>query len=124
MDAATLAQLKKSLEAERDRLVAELQSFAKPAEGVRGDWDAEYPKFETSESGSHASLEEKGDEVEEYEMRLAAEHSLESRLLEVTQALERMGKGTYGVCTKCRKPMQLERLRANPAAEFDVEHAK
>ncbi|QQG45758.1 MAG: TraR/DksA C4-type zinc finger protein [Candidatus Sungiibacteriota bacterium] len=80
------------------------------------------PQFETGEYGGHASLEEEADEVEEYETRLGAEHSLESRLLEVTKALERIQKGTYGICIKCGKEIPVERLRANPAAEADLEH--
>lgn len=122
MDRALLDELKKTLEQEHDKLVAELKSFAKPDPKMAGDWDSELPQFETGESGSHASLEEEADEVEEYETRLATEHSLESRLLEVNKALERMSAGNYGKCGKCKKEISQERLRANPAAEFDIEH--
>lgn len=123
MDRGVIAQLKAALEKEHDKLVAELKSFAKPDPRMTGDWDSEMPQFEPKEYGSHASLEEEADEVEEYEARLATEHSLESRLLEVNKALERMNKGTYGRCLKCNREIYLERLRANPAAEFDIEHS-
>jgi len=122
MDQPTLGQLKKSLEEERDRLVAELKSFAEPASRTAGDWNAQYPKFEVVETGSHAARDEEADEVEEYEMRLAAEGSLETRLLQVNRALERTRAGSFGLCAKCRKPISPERLAANPAAEFDMEH--
>ncbi len=123
MDQATLQQLKTALETERNRLIAELKTFARPNTRVAGDWNAEFPHFEEAESGSHAARDEEADEVEEYEMRLAAENSLETRLLEVNRAMERLAFNTFGLCAKCRKPISAERLQANPAAEFDMEHS-
>lgn len=123
MDNTLLQELKTALEKERATIITELQSFAKKDPAMPGDWDAVYPKFETSESGSHAARDEEADEVEEYESLLAAEHSLESRLLEITQALDRMKQGIYGICSRCKKPIPRERLTANPAAAFDIEHS-
>ena len=123
MDAATLRELKSSLEKEHDKVVEELKSVATKDPKMKGDWDAKYPQFESQEYGSRSGLDEEADEVEEYEARLAAEQSLESRLLEITRALERIQKGTHGICKKCAKEISLERLRANPAAEFCMEHA-
>ncbi|MBI2640846.1 MAG: TraR/DksA C4-type zinc finger protein [Candidatus Sungbacteria bacterium] len=123
MEQAFLEELRHALEQERDKLAAELKSFARPDPKMAGDWDSQMPQFEPAEHGSHSSLEEEADEVEEYETRLATEHSLESRLLQVNQALTRMNAGTYGKCAKCGKEISPERLRANPAAEFDMEHS-
>ena len=69
-----------------------------------------------------ASTDEMADEIEEYETVLEAEHTLESRLLAVNLALERIGNNAYGFCKTCKKEIPTERLRANPAAEFDMEH--
>lgn len=123
MDSPTLNELKSLLEQEHDKLVAELKSFATADPKMAGDWDSQMPQFEPVEHGSHSSLEEEADEVEEYETRLATEHSLESRLLEVNKALERMSAGTYGKCGKCGKEIAEERLHANPAAEFCITHS-
>lgn len=114
-------ELRATLQKEHDILVDELKSIANRDPNVKGGWVTQYPQFEQSEFGSHSALEEEADEVEEYESRLGAEHSLESRLLEVNRALERINKGIFGACSKCRKPITEERLRANPAAEFHVE---
>ena len=122
MQPIILDELKRALTAEHDRLVAELKNIARPHPGVAGEWDAQFPKFEPVESGSHAAQEEEADEVEEYETRLAAEGSLETRLLEVNRALERIALGNYGTCPTCKKPIPLDRLRANPAAEHDIAH--
>lgn len=112
MDETIKQELKKALEEEHNLLVSELKSIAKPDAKISGDWDANFPR-----------LEEEQDEVEEYEVRLEAEHSLESRLLEVNKSLERMKTGEYGKCRVCKKEIPLERLRANPAADTHIEHA-
>lgn len=124
MQEIILTELKKSLEEERERLITDLKTIARPHPGVAGEWDTKFPKFEPTEGGSHTSEEEEADEVEEYEARLAAEGSLETRLLAINQALERMARGVYGKCATCGQPIPLDRLRANPAAAYDIVHEK
>lgn len=122
MDQQIVNELKEVLEKEREQLVSELKSVARPNPTISGDWNAKFPAFTVDESGTHTQREEEADEVEEYEMRLAAEHSLESRLLEVNRALDRISSGKYGICKICKKEIGLDRLRANPAAEMHIEH--
>ncbi|MFY9462774.1 MAG: TraR/DksA C4-type zinc finger protein [Candidatus Sungiibacteriota bacterium] len=122
MQPIILEELKNALTNEHNRLVAELKGIAQPNPKIAGDWNAQFPKFESTETGSHAAQEEEADEVEEYEVRLAAEGSLETRLLQVNRALERIKIGGYGICAVCKKPIPLDRLRANPAAEYDIGH--
>ena len=124
MDTTILQELAAALAGEHDKLVSELKSFATEDPHMKGNWNARFPHFEIGETGSHASLEEEADEVEDYETRLEMEHTLESRLLEVNRALQRMQQGTYGICSTCKKEISLDRLRANPAAAFDIEHSR
>jgi len=51
---------------------------------------------------------------------LAIEHALELRLKEVEEALEKIKKndGSYGKCEQCQKEIELDRLKANPAAKI------
>ena len=124
MDQTHLNEFKNALEQERGRLVAELSSIAKPDPHIKGNWIAEFPQMETGETGSHSSRDEEEDEVEEYEVKLAAEHSLESRLLAITRALHRIETNRFGICPECGKEIPMERLTANPAAEFDIKHQR
>ena len=124
MNQTHLNEFKNALEQERGRLVAELSSIAKPDPHIKGNWIAEFPQMETGETGSHSSRDEEEDEVEEYEVKLAAEHSLESRLLAVTRALHRIEIKKFGICPECGKEIPMDRLTANPAAEFDIEHQR
>ena len=122
MDHQTLQQLHEHLRRERDRIFAELKEIATPNPAVAGEWDAIYPRFEVQKSGSEADRDDEEDGVEEYEERVGAKSSLASQLLEITHALQRIEDGTYGICKHCRNPISLERLRANPAAEYDMKH--
>ncbi len=122
MDSNLLKEFTRALESEKQKLTEELKLIAKPDPDMRGNWNATYPKFEPSELGSHSSLEQEQDEVEEYEVRLEEEHSLESRLLRVTNALARIAHGSYGKCAVCGKEISVARLRANPEAECDIQH--
>lgn len=117
-----LNELKSALEKERDELISELKSIAIKNPRAAEDWIAQFPKFEPEENASSSALEEEAEEIEEYEERLETEHSNESRLLEIAHALERIERGTYGKCKKCGADIPLERLRANPVAEYDIEH--
>lgn len=123
MDNQTATELKTALQNEHDRIVAELRPIAKEDPAQQGNWNSIFPRFEDVEYGSHSAEEGEADEVEEYEVRLAAEHSLESRLLEVNKAMERMRQNTYGRCTRCQSNIALDRLHANPAAEFCSNHS-
>ena len=42
--------------------------------------------------------------------------------MEIDAALEKMEKGTYGICEVCNKPIEEDRLEANPAAKTCKEH--
>jgi len=48
--------------------------------------------------------------------------SRQSQLIkEIDEALDRIKDGTYGLCTRCRKPLDEERLKAMPTAKYDAE---
>lgn len=44
-------------------------------------------------------------------------------LKQVKGALERVGKGTYGICEHCHAPINPARLQARPTARTCVQHA-
>lgn len=123
MEPEKIAPLKKSLEEEHARLTAELKTFATPDREIRGDWDTQFPAAsEPAATTSHSDEEERADFREEYETRIAQEQALELRLREVEAALERIERDGFGRCRTCGRAIPEERLAANPAAEYDIEH--
>jgi RNA polymerase-binding transcription factor DksA len=118
-------RIKTILLAEKKKLEGELSTFAKPDPAMKGDWDTVVPPSGSgggSANFSSSAQEELADVREEFESEVAQEQSLESRLVEVNRALERIADGSYGTCKTCGKPIAPERLEANPAAEYDIEH--
>lgn len=115
MDKDKLETSKQKLEVEKERLVNELKRFAKPDSNISGDWQTKMPEFDKERS--EEPNEENADQIEEFENLIALEHNLEARLQEVTQALEKIQKGKFGICEKCKKLIPEKRLGANPAAK-------
>ena len=122
MDEKLIRELKSELETEKERLEKELTSFAKKDPKIQGNWETQFPIVPTAAGMSHASQEEQADIREEYESELAQEQSLELRLKDVNGALQHIDQNIYGLCKTCGKPISEDRLRANPAAEYDILH--
>jgi DnaK suppressor protein len=117
MNKKLIAKLKEVLERERAAIEEQLKKIAKKDEKLPGDWDAVFPKYNGGESGG-AALEKAADEVEAYSTLLPIEHSLELRFKNIDLALEKIKKGTYGKCEKCKKEIPVNRLKASPESRF------
>lgn len=110
MDPKTLLELKEMLLKEKSELEENLLRIAKPIDKKEGD-------YETSFDDIGTDREDNATEVGEYTDNLSVEVTLEKRLQEIIDALSRMENGTYGFCENCNKEIDIERLRANPAAK-------
>jgi DnaK suppressor protein len=56
--------------------------------------------------------------MENDEILHAVDASAKSELRQIGYALERLDSGTYGLCERCGKPIDAERLRIVPYAVF------
>lgn len=73
-------------------------------------------------SGNH--LADDASELYEQTKNLAIKAHLESMLEQVEQAIRRIERGTYGVCDKCGRPIDPERLKVLPEATLCVPCAR
>ena len=105
-----LSDLRAQLEAERADLLAQLAEL-----GYGGD-AADALTYDANFADSSQVTAEKG-ETE----ALAA--TLQETLTAVDAALNRMDKGTYGLCERCQAPIAPARLEAMPSATRCIEHA-
>jgi len=111
MDKKIIEKLKEKLESQKKSLEDELKSFAKEDGNLKHNWTAKYPNREDGDK------DEEGDEVQEYDNLVSMEHNLELRLRDVSIALEKISaKGGYGICEKCGKEIEEDRLEAVPEA--------
>ncbi len=116
MNQKILNELQSALEQERTALTEELRTFAHPDKNVKGDWDANYQNLGDD-------WDENAQEVTEYATRLPMEHSLEIRLRDINDALEKIKNSTYGLCEKCGEAMDIERLKASSSARTCTQHS-
>ena len=58
------------------------------------------------------------DEVEELNNLLSLKSVWENNLYRIEQALERIKKGTYGICEEYGELIEIERLKIEPAAQI------
>ena len=73
---------------------------------------------ERREGSPFGKREEEATETLELEKRLNLENRLRQELARVEHALEKIEKGTYGLCDNCGQPIDPERLEALPQASL------
>ena len=108
MSDATLADIRASLEEERDKL---LQQLAALGEGPGGSL-----AFDQNFADSSQVTAERA-EVE------ALVGSLRESLADVEHALAKFEAGTFGLCEECGHAIAPARLEAKPGARYCIEHA-
>jgi DnaK suppressor protein len=113
MEEKTKKELEKKLKRKQRKLEEELKRFAKKEK----NWEVKFPKFNGGESGG-GILEKGADEIEEYNYLLSLAKSLKKSLAEVERALNKIKKGNFGICEKCKKEIELKRLKVQPEARF------
>ncbi|MEK7098575.1 MAG: hypothetical protein AAB908_01600 [Patescibacteria group bacterium] len=107
-----LQELRAALDGEKALLEEELAEHGKK---VGDDWTGVAAGFE----GNEAADEDEADKMEELGVNVALVEELERRYKEIRAALQRMDEGKYGL-TENGEAIDVERLRANPAATKNV----
>ena len=113
LDQATIKQIKKGLLERKSQILKDMNDIS----GQPGKENGSNVKF--PEYGDKS--DENAQEIGEYTTNLATEKVLESTLRDITNALDRIEKGTYGICRYCKKPIGKKRLLARPVASACVE---
>lgn len=106
------------LQAEKEALEVQLNRLGRRNPDVAGDWEALPSDFDVDT----ADDTELGDKIEEMEEQNAVQNQLENRLVDIVLALEKIEKGTYGICEVSGAEIELTRLEANPAARTCIAH--
>ena len=109
---------KKELEKELNLLEEELRSVGIRNPSNLEDWIAKQPE----ENISPADENEIADTIDDYENNTAILKDLEIRYNNVKLALDKIEKGTYGMCEVNNHPISEERLKAIPSARTCREH--
>src|SRR3990167_711616 len=94
-----LAEIKAKLLEEKERLENELPKFTKKNPHIADDFDATFPDYGNEE-------DDNAREVAQYTANKPLEMTLERTLRDVNKALERIEKGSYGICKYCQQPIE------------------
>jgi RNA polymerase-binding protein DksA len=109
MDKKIIEKIKKELLAKRKQVNEDLKSFTNNDEHEKDEHHAKFPNY-----GDKS--DENVQEIDEYTTNLATEKVLESTLRDIDNALDRIKKGSYGICKYCKKEIGEKRLLARPVA--------
>lgn len=108
---------KRALEEEKAKLESEMGGVGRRNLAVPGDWESV-----PSETGVEADLVDQADVIISSESNAAILADLEARYDTVIAALDRIEKGTYGVC-EAGDAIEEARLMADPAATTCASHS-
>jgi RNA polymerase-binding protein DksA len=106
MTATKFKKQHEQLEIERRRLSEELTQLETTASSTE----------ERREGSPFGKREEEATETLELEKRLTLENRVRQEIAAIEHALDKLEKGTYGLCDNCGQPIGPERLEALPQA--------
>ncbi|MCK4968351.1 MAG: hypothetical protein KAS12_04810, partial [Candidatus Aenigmarchaeota archaeon] len=101
LDKKTLDKIKKQLLEKREE--TEKQSSIISQQQGDQEYQAKFPNYGRAE-------EENAEEVASYDNALAMQRNLKNILDRINLALEKIRKGTYGICDHCGKKIVKKRL--------------
>lgn len=112
-----LDDLRVRLENERTQLQAQLSAIE----------EATFAGSQSDISGEVSFDDENADAgtfTFERERDLSIENNVRDLLAKIDRALTRMAEGTYGVCSRCGKPIEKMRLKALPYVDLCIKDAQ
>jgi DnaK suppressor protein len=122
--AGKTAYSQKELDELRERLVAEQAELQEQLATI------EEQSFATSQSdiSGEVSFDEEnadaGTFTFERERDLSIENNVRDLLRKIDRALARMDDGTYGICSRCGRPIEKARLKALPYVDLCLKDAQ
>jgi len=108
-DKKALAQIRKTLEEERDELLR------RDAELEQATFDATQSDM-TGEVGLDEDFADAGTATFDRERDLSIRNNIRDLVDQITRAINRIENGTYGECERCGRPIDAARLKALPHA--------
>lgn len=117
LDKDTIEQIKADLLKKKQEILAELNKISGVSGADKENGNNHRVKF--PEYGDKA--DENAQEIDEYSTNLATDKVLESTLRDIENTLDRIEKGSYGICKYCKQPIGKKRMLARPVASTCIE---
>lgn len=110
-------KIKENLEKEKDMLLGQLRDISKLNEETN-EWEAIPEERDSRESDQN----DMADRFEDFESRSIMVKVLEKRLNNVLIAIKGLNRESFGKCEVCKKNIEMDRMKANPAATTCKKH--
>ncbi len=110
MDKQLLESFTKQLEERKEALLGQLRSIGHQEisePGAEINFNADFPQY-------GESAEDNAVEVADYAKNISVERELEKELRDIEKSIKKMADGTYGICSHCNQPIEIERLKVRP----------
>lgn len=114
MDKKTLKEFKERLAKEKASLMKQLELIQRKPIGSQEESKADFPDYGDKEDENAA-------EVATFADNISIESDLRDNLKNVEHALRHIQEGKFGLCEKCGKEINVERLKIFPSATICVE---
>jgi len=109
LDKKIIAEIKKSLLAQKKQIIGDIDDISREDDHEADNMTAKFPEYGDKP-------DENVQEISDYSADVVTEKVLEKSLEDIDKALERIAKGTYGICKYCGNPIAEKRLLARPTA--------
>ncbi len=109
IDKETIKSIEKDLLIRKKRIIDDLQDISKRDSHESDNLGAKFPDYGDKP-------DENAQEISDYTTNMATEKVLEKTLADIDKALDRIAKGSYGICKYCGQPINEKRLLARPIA--------
>lgn len=122
--AGKIAHSKKELDDLRERLLAEQAELQEQLTTIE---EQSFASSQSDLSGEVSFDEENADAgtfTFERERDLSIENNVRDLMGKIDRALVRMDEGTYGICSRCGKPIEKARLKALPYVDLCIKDAQ
>lgn len=113
LDKKTIQDIEKQLIAQKKQIMADLGDLSREDNHETDDRTTKFPEYGDKP-------DENAQEISDYSTDLMAEKVLEKSLADIDKALDRIKKGSYGICKYCGQPIAKKRLLARPTANSCV----
>jgi RNA polymerase-binding protein DksA len=122
--AGKITHTKKELDDLRQRLHAERAELQDQLTTIE---ETQFANSQSDISGEVSFDEENADAgtfTFERERDLSIENNVRDLMGKIDRALARMDEGTYGICSRCGRPIEKARLKALPYADLCIKDAQ
>jgi RNA polymerase-binding protein DksA len=122
--AGKIAHSKKELDDLRERLLTEQAELQQQLTTIE---EQSFASSQSDLSGEVSFDEENADAgtfTFERERDLSIENNVRDLMGKIDRALVRMDEGTYGICSRCGKPIEKARLKALPYVDLCIKDAQ